>query len=213
MPARDSSPRQTVHFSMLRTYQLADLFTLANAFAGTASILAMMSYLVTPESWRVYLALALLPLAFVCDVADGYIARWRHAHSAFGQELDSLADIVSFGVAPVAVAYGLGLRGGWDVLILLFFVGCGVSRLARFNITAAQLSNDTGKVQYFEGTPMPSSLLLILVLAVCFSAGRVGDHLPLDVIEVASLHWHPLSLLYFVNGCMMISKTLRIPKP
>lgn len=129
-----------------------------------------------------------------------------------GQELDSLADIVSFGVAPVAVAYGLGMRGGVDVLILVFFVGCGISRLARFNITAAQLSDPTGKVKYFEGTPIPSSLLLILVLAVCFSTGRIGDRLPLGIIEVASFQWHPLSLLYFANGCTMISKRLRIPK-
>jgi CDP-diacylglycerol---serine O-phosphatidyltransferase len=208
-----SSQPHAIHFSMLRSYHLADLITLANASAGTASVLAMMSYLVTPESWRVYLALGLLPLALMCDVVDGYVARRHHAHSVFGQELDSLADIVSFGVAPVAVAYGLGMRGGLDVLFLVFFVNCGISRLARFNITAAQLSDARGKVKYFEGTPIPSSLLLILVLALCFSMGRIGDSLPLGVIEVASLQWHPLSILYFANGCTMISKTLRIPKP
>lgn len=51
------------------------------------------------------------------------------------------------------------------------------------------------------------------MLAVCFSTERIGDNLPLGVIEIASLHWHPLSLLYFVNGRAMISKTPRIPKP
>lgn len=66
----------------------------------------MMSYLVTPQNWRVNVALALLVLALVFDVADGKVARWRHEQSLFGRELDSLADIVSFGVAPVAVAYG-----------------------------------------------------------------------------------------------------------
>jgi CDP-diacylglycerol--serine O-phosphatidyltransferase len=213
MVNKESAHQQVSHFSMLRSYHIADLLTLANAFAGTASILAMMSYLVTPESWRVYLALGLLPVALAFDIADGYLARWHQTHSVFGQELDSLADIVSFGVAPVAVAYGLGMRGGLDVLILVFFVGCGISRLARFNITAAQLSDATGKVQYFEGTPIPSSLLLIVVLAVCFSTGHVGDTLPLGVVEIASFYWHPLSLLYFANGCTMISKTLRVPKP
>jgi CDP-diacylglycerol--serine O-phosphatidyltransferase len=147
------------------------------------------------------------------DVADGCVARWRHAHSLFGRELDSLADIVSFGVAPVVVAYGLGMRGGLDACVLTFFVGCGISRLARFNITAAQLADAQGKVQYFEGTPIPSSVLLILVLGVCFALDRIGGNLPLGVIEIASLQWHPLSILYFVNGCTMISKTLRIPKP
>jgi len=205
--------RQSSHFSLLRSYRLADLLTLANAFAGTASILFMMSYLLTPEPWRVHLALGLLPVALGFDMADGFVARWRHQHSGFGQELDSLADIVSFGVAPIVVAYGLGMRGGWDALIFLFFVGCGISRLARFNVTAAELSDAKGKVQYFEGTPIPSSLLLILILAGCFYTGRVGDKLPLGAVTFVSVQWHPLSLLYFVNGCAMTSKTLRIPKP
>jgi CDP-diacylglycerol--serine O-phosphatidyltransferase len=213
MANEDSSQHQVIHFTMLRSYHAADVITLANAVAGTASILAMLSYLVTPQSWRVGLALGLLPLALACDVGDGYLARRRRAHSGFGRELDSLADIVSFGVAPVVMAYGLGMRGGLDAVILVFFVGCGISRLARFNLTAAQLSDATGKVKYFEGTPIPSSVLLVLVLAVCFYTGHVGDNLPLGVTEVASFHWHPLSLLYFVNGCTMISKTLRIPKP
>jgi CDP-diacylglycerol--serine O-phosphatidyltransferase len=212
MNNEDAMQKKGVHFSLLRSYHVADLITLANACAGTASILAMMSYLVSPDSWRVYVALGLLPLAFVCDYADGLVARWRYESSVFGRELDSLADIVSFGVAPVTLAYGLGMRGGLDAIILVFFVSCGISRLARFNITAAQLADDKGKVQYFEGAPIPSSIVLILVLAVCLYTGRVGDSLPLGVIEVASFEWHPLSLLYFVTGCAMVSKTLRIPK-
>jgi CDP-diacylglycerol--serine O-phosphatidyltransferase len=213
MAHKEVQHRQVGHFSLLRSYQLADLLTLANAFAGVASILAMMSYLVTLEPWRVSLALGLLPMALVFDIADGYVARERHQHSGFGQELDSLADIVSFGVAPIVVAYGLGMRGGLDALILIFFVGCGISRLARFNITAAELSDAKGKVRYFEGTPIPSSLLLIVVLAGCFYTGHVGDELPLGVVTLAAVRWHPLSLLYVANGCAMMSKTLRIPKP
>jgi CDP-diacylglycerol---serine O-phosphatidyltransferase len=213
MGHEEQQRRHSRHFSLLRSYQMADLLTLANAFAGMASILLMMSSLLTPEPWRVTLALGLLPVALGCDVIDGFVARWRHQHSEFGQELDSLADIVSFGVAPVVIAYGLGMRGGWDALIFLFFVGCGISRLARFNVTAAALSDATGKVRYFEGTPIPSSVGLVLILAVCFSMGAVGDQLPLGVVTLASVHWHPLSLLYLANGCAMISKTLRIPKP
>jgi CDP-diacylglycerol--serine O-phosphatidyltransferase len=205
--------RQRDHFSLLRSYQVADLLTLANAFAGMASVLLMMSSLLTPEPWRVTLALGLLPVALGCDVIDGFVARRRQQRSEFGQELDSLADIVSFGVAPVVIAYGLGMRGGWDALIFLFFVGCGISRLARFNITAAALADATGKVRYFEGTPIPSSVVLVLILAGCFYTGNVGDQLPLGVVTLASMHWHPLSLLYLANGCAMISKTLRIPKP
>ncbi len=203
---------QLQHFSMLRSYHAADFLTLANAFSGTVSILMMMSYLVTPRDWQVEVAVAALVLAFLFDVADGKLARRRHEQSIFGRELDSLADIVSFGVAPVAAAYALGMRGGADWLILVFFVGCGVSRLARYNITAARLSNEQGKVKYFEGMPIPSSLFLIFVLAVCFFMGRVGDNLALGVMEIGFLRWHPLSILYFANGCAMISKSLHVPK-
>ena len=54
------------------------------------------------------------------------------------------------------------MRAPWDVLILLYFVACGVSRLARYNVTAEELSDGGGKVKYFEGTPIPTSVLLVL---------------------------------------------------
>ena len=197
---------------MLRGYRAADFFSLANGVAGTAAIFAVISYVETPERWRIYLAFCLLPLALLLDVADGRIARRQNEHSLFGVELDSLADIVSFGVAPAVLAYGLGMRGGVDVPILLYFVACGISRLARYNITAAEIAAAGNKVKHFEGTPIPSSLILVAVLALCFYMNRIGDDLPLGVIEIASLRWHPLSLLYFLSGSAMISKTLRIPK-
>ncbi|MET0585484.1 MAG: CDP-diacylglycerol--serine O-phosphatidyltransferase, partial [Candidatus Binatia bacterium] len=154
-----SPPKPRVHFSMLRNYQLADLITLANGAAGTASVFATMSYLATPEPWRIYLALSLLPLALILDIADGKVARRHNESSPFGQELDSLADIVSFGVAPAVLAYGLGMRGILDVIVLVYFVACGISRLARYNVTAGQLADASGKVKFFEGTPIPSSLI------------------------------------------------------
>ncbi|MPZ76550.1 MAG: CDP-diacylglycerol--serine O-phosphatidyltransferase [Deltaproteobacteria bacterium] len=197
---------------MLRSYQTADLLTLANGAAGTAAILTMMSYLRSPEDWRVVLSLSLILLALLFDVADGKVARRQHQNSVFGQELDSLADIVSFGVAPAVLAYGLGMHGAFDATILIFFVSCGISRLARYNVTASDLADSGGKVRYFEGTPIPSSVILVALLAGCFYLDRIGDHLPLGVIEIASLHWHPLSLVFFVNGSTMISKTLKIPK-
>lgn len=197
---------------MLRTYRAADFLSLGNGAAGTGAIFAVISYVEVPDRWRIYLAFCLLPLALLLDIADGKIARRQNQHSLFGAELDSLADIVSFGVAPAVLAYGLGMRGGLDVPILLFFVACGISRLARYNITAAELAAAGDKVKHFEGTPIPSSLLLVAVLAFCFHLSRVGDDLPLGVLEIASLQWHPFSSLYFVSGSAMISKTLRIPK-
>ena len=211
MAAR-SPNKPRVHFSMLRSYHPADLITLANGAAGTSAILMIMSYLSTPEIWRVYLAMALLAAALVFDIADGKIARGRQAQSPFGLELDSLADIVSFGVAPAALAYALGMRGLLDGIVLVYFVVCGISRLARYNVTAGALAGAAGKVKYFEGTPIPSSLVLVAALALCVYAGRIGDDLPLGVVEIAGARWHPFSLLFFVNASTMISKTLRIPK-
>ncbi|HEY2919848.1 MAG TPA: CDP-diacylglycerol--serine O-phosphatidyltransferase [Candidatus Binatia bacterium] len=210
--AKKRDRRVRVHFSMLRNYQPADLITLANGAAGMAAVFATMSYLISPDHWRIYLALSLLPIALVFDIADGKVARRQHEQSLFGQELDSLADIVSFGVAPAVLAYGFGMSGAVDVIILIYFVACGISRLARYNVTAGQLADAAGKVKYFEGTPIPSSLILVGLLALCYFFGRTGDNLPLGVIEIANLNWHPFSMLFFVSGCAMISKTLRIPK-
>jgi CDP-diacylglycerol--serine O-phosphatidyltransferase len=210
--AKKPTRRARVHFSMLRNYQPADLITLANGAAGMAAVFATMSYLISPDHWRIYLALSLLPIALIFDIADGKVARRQHEQSLFGQELDSLADIVSFGVAPAVLAYGLGMRGAIDVIILIYFVACGISRLARYNVTAGQLADAAGKVKYFEGTPIPSTLIIVGLLALCYFFGRIGDNLPLGVIDIANLNWHPFSLLFFVSGCAMISKTLRIPK-
>ena len=210
--AKRQPRKKHIHLSMIRNYHPADLITLANSAAGTAPIFVVMSFLTTPEIWRVYLAMGLMAVALAFDIADGKIARRRDEHSAFGQELDSLADIVSFGVAPAVLAYGLGMRGLIDGIILVYFVGCGISRLARYNVTAGDLADDAGKVKYFEGTPIPSSLILVAVLAICVVLGRIGENLPLGAIEIGAARWHPFSLLFFVNGSTMISKTLRIPK-
>jgi hypothetical protein len=81
-------------------------------------------------------------IALVLDVLDGYVARLQATHqSRLGADLDSLADVVSFGVAPAVLGYTLALRGLWDVLCLTYFVCCGISRLARFNVTAGALTN------------------------------------------------------------------------
>ena len=129
-----------------------------------------------------------------------------------GRELDSLADVISFGVAPAAIAYAAGMTGCWDVVILVYFVSCGVSRLARFNVTAEALSAEAGKVTYFEGTPIPSSLVLVGVVAVSAWLGRIGDALPLGGVAARARALHPLTLLWALSGSLMISKTLRIPK-
>jgi len=199
------------HFSMIRGFHLADFFTLGNAACGTAAVFFAMLYMAQGQVAQFYASAALMVAALVFDVFDGRIARWRQQHSSLGRELDSLADIISFGVGPAALGFAAGLQGGWDVAILLYFVCCGVSRLARYNVTAESLSGDDAKVAYFEGTPIPTSVLLAAVLAFCAWQGRVGETL---YGGVWTLGWqlHPAALLFALSGTLMISKTLRIPK-
>lgn len=163
------------HFSMIREMHLADVFTLANAACGVAGVFCAMVYVGSQSLAYFYAAAALSPAAFIFDVLDGRIARWRHTNSALGRELDSLADIISFGVSPAALGFAAGLSGGWDWLALIYFVCCGVSRLARYNVTAEQLSGSEDKVAYFEGTPIPTSVALTGILALAAWQGRLGD--------------------------------------
>ncbi|MCD9098392.1 CDP-alcohol phosphatidyltransferase family protein [Luteimonas fraxinea] len=204
-----SRPR---HFSMLRDFQLADWFTLGNAFCGTGAVFAAMRYLQDGSVRDLLVGMALIPLAFIFDALDGRIARWRKVASTLGRELDSLADVISFGVAPAALAYACGMQGGWDVLVLAGFVCCGVSRLARYNVTAETLSQGSDKVKFFEGTPIPSSLLLVVLLAVAAWQGSIGEALWLGEVRLGPWLLHPLVLVFAASGAMMVSKTLRIPK-
>jgi CDP-diacylglycerol--serine O-phosphatidyltransferase len=199
---------------MIREFGLADFLTLGNAACGILAVFFAMQFIETGALRHFLIAAALAPLAFLLDVMDGKVARWRHQHSALGRELDSLADVVSFGVAPAALAYAAGLRGGWDMAILAYFVCCGVSRLARFNVTAEQLAegSESGKVKYFEGTPIPTSIVLVGVLAWAAWQGRIGDAVWGGAWQIGPWTLHPLSLLFALSGTLMISKTLRIPK-
>ena len=199
--------------SMLRSYTPADALTIGNAACGTIAIFLCLDFLATDSRRFLWLAFFLLPSALACDVLDGYVARLNpKRQSVLGADLDSLADVISFGVAPAVLGFTLGLRGGWDMLILTFFVVCGVSRLARFNVTADALADpSTGKVKYFEGTPIPTSILIVALLAVAFYLGRIDDTLWLGVRKIGFALMHPLTLIYAASGSAMIS-TVRIPK-
>ena len=203
------------HLSMLRSYTPADLLTIGNATCGTIAIFLCLDYLATDERRFLWTAFVLLPAALVCDVLDGYVARLNRARqSRLGADLDSLSDVISFGVAPAVLGFTLGLRGGWDMVCLSYFVVCGVSRLARFNVTAADLADaSTGKVKYFEGTPIPTSIVLVLLFGIAFYLGRVDEQLWLGSVHIGRPVLHPLALLYVGSGSAMISATLRIPKP
>ena len=196
---------------MIRSFHLADWFTLGNALCGVGALFSMISYIQDHGTFHIYYACALVLAAFVFDMLDGRVARWRHASSPLGRELDSLADVISFGVAPAIIAYGCGMQGLWDRVVLGYFVVCGVSRLARFNITAETLSAGSDKVKYFEGTPIPTSLLLVLLLWVAAAKGAIGANLWGGSIQMLGCVLHPLVLLFALSGSLMISR-VRIPK-
>ena len=139
-----------------------------------------------------------------------------------GQEMDSLADLVSFGVAPATLAFVLGLRTPLDLLALLLFVSAGLARLARFNATVALVPADaSGKSKYFEGLPIPSSLVLTSMMAYWVRQGwhalgkRGGADVPFGVAKLWGEKggWgevHLASGVFAIWGAMMVSKTLRV---
>src|SRR5690349_14893442 len=200
------------HFSMLREFHLADVLTLGNAACGVAAVFFSMLYMSSRSTAYFLAAAAMTPAALLFDWLDGRVARWRHEHSTLGRELDSLADVISFGVAPAALGFAAGFTGGWDWLILIYFVCCGVSRLARYNVTAEALAAGSDKVAYFEGTPIPTSVVLTAVLAFAAWQGRIEANLYGGVLTLGPWQLHPLVLLFALSGTLMVSKTLRIPK-
>jgi CDP-diacylglycerol--serine O-phosphatidyltransferase len=209
LSASSRPPRKA--FSMIREFHLADWFTLGNAVCGTGALFSTMTYLQTEGIGHIYTACALILAAFIFDVFDGRIARWRQKSSAMGRELDSLADVISFGVAPAVIGYGCGMQGLYDRILLAYFVACGVSRLARYNVTAEELSEGSGKVKYFEGTPIPTSLVVVGILFVAALLGALHEQLWFGKVLLAGYTLHPLTLLFGISGSLMISR-IQIPK-
>ena len=199
-------------FSMIREFHLADWFTLANAVCGVGALFSAMSFIETGFIRHIYYACVLVLAALVFDVVDGRVARWRQKSSALGRELDSLADVISFGVAPAIIAYACGMQGLYDRIVLAYFVACGVSRLARYNVTAEALSEGTDKVKYFEGTPIPTSIVLVALMALAAWLGAVRQGLWFGGVELGGFTLHPLVLLFAVSGSLMISR-IHVPKP
>jgi len=195
----------TQHFSFVRGLHRADYLTIGNGMCGVLAVMAAVHYAAAPGQRILIVACALVVLGLLCDFFDGRVARARGEASALGGQMDSLADLVTFGVAPAALAYALGLNAVADAVALGFFALCGLGRLARYNVTAVALAGPGGKVPYFEGTPVTFGIVPLLLLLALHHAGRLG--------AVPNLPVHAASLLFVLAGLAMISKTIRIPKP
>ncbi|QDS77880.1 tyrosine/serine/threonine protein phosphatase pps1 [Venturia effusa] len=205
------------HFSIVRALHLADLITELNGFCGVMSIFSSLRYCLgdSTDHSNLYAALAFMPFGLFFDFMDGKVARWRQKASLMGQELDSLADLISFGVAPAVVAFAIGLRTPIDHLFLTFFVLCGLTRLARFNVTVAALPKDaTGKSKYFEGTPIPTTLIEDSIMAYWVYKGWVLESVPWGVVGAGTWwEFHPIVAMFVLHGTAMVSKSIHIPKP
>ncbi|MDP9083574.1 MAG: CDP-diacylglycerol--serine O-phosphatidyltransferase [Pseudomonadota bacterium] len=198
-------------FSMIREFHLADWATLGNATCGTAAIFATITYVQTEMVKHIYFASALIFVALIFDILDGRIARWRQKTSAMGRELDSLSDVISFGVAPAMLGYGFGMQGLYDRIALAYFVACGVSRLARYNVTVEAMSEGTGKVKFFEGTPIPTSFAVVCLITIATWLGSLGGSMWFGKVYISGHVLHPLTLVFALSGSMMISR-FPIPK-
>jgi CDP-diacylglycerol---serine O-phosphatidyltransferase len=167
------------------THLIPSLFTTANIFCGYVSI-------VLATTGQFELSSLLIGIAALLDALDGRVARLTGTTSDFGREFDSLADVISFGVAPAVLAWSWALsdfgRLGWAVSFL--YVICGALRLARFNIQAA-----TTDRRYFVGMPIPP--------AACTIAACVFNH-P-HSLEDPTLKLLSLSLVV-VLALLMVSK-------
>jgi CDP-diacylglycerol---serine O-phosphatidyltransferase len=112
--------------------------------------------------------------------------------------------------------FALGLRTPVDHLILTFFGLCGLTRLARFNVTVANVPHDaSGKSKYFEGTPVPFACLsLVALMSVWVYKGWILEDIPYGTLLTGTpLEFHPVTGLYIIWGCLMCSKTIHVPKP
>jgi CDP-diacylglycerol---serine O-phosphatidyltransferase len=198
-------------------YALPTLFTAGNIFFGFLAIMKCIEGTLTAKQGGVHsipefaLAAQLIGISVAFDGLDGRIARMTNTVSDFGRELDSLADIITFGLAPAVLAFTWGffyvdqsidptlrdqlLQGGY--FLAFVFLLCGAARLARFNVTTNPIPQNPGRPdrKYFVGLPIPAAAAFVASIIY------VSDSVPLTN-PVSSLCWLALlGLLSFLMVC------------
>jgi CDP-diacylglycerol---serine O-phosphatidyltransferase len=179
-------------------FALPNMFTLASLFCGFYAIAS--SFRATGMD-DLYRSSILILFAAVFDAFDGRIARLTKTQSALGQELDSLADVVAFGVAPAALVYNWGLHklGFFGMLVSFAWIACGAIRLARFNVLAWR-APDGKPGKYIVGLPIPAAAsVVVAVLVAIRSLGGDVDTLTSGVLAaiVAFLSFLMVSRVHF----------------
>ena len=185
-------------------YVLPNLFTLAALFGGFYGIVMAMN-------GRFDLATTGIFVAMVLDSLDGRVARMTGTQSAFGEQMDSLADMVSFGAAPALLAYEWALRplGRWGWIAAFVYCACAALRLARFNVNTAVVDK-----RYFQGLPSPAAAALVAGFIWLTSAMLVSHRevpifravislLSSDPIGRADLGWITFAVTLFAGLTMV----------
>ncbi|GAB3187859.1 CDP-diacylglycerol--serine O-phosphatidyltransferase [Hydrogenophaga aquatica] len=145
------SPERQLHRPHKGIYVLPNMITLAALFGGFYAVVMAMN-------GRFDLATVGIFVAMVLDSLDGRVARLTHTQSAFGEQMDSLSDMVSFGAAPALIAYEWALRdlGRWGWIAAFVYCACAALRLARFNVNTSVVDK-----RYFQGLPSPAAAALV----------------------------------------------------
>jgi CDP-diacylglycerol--serine O-phosphatidyltransferase len=208
--ANTNPPPENTPEPKLKIYFLPNLFTAANLFCGFVALTKIVGAdmdVEHPDYTQIKYALGFILLACIFDLFDGRLARMAGVESPFGREFDSLADLVSFGVAPAFLVHRVVLRDvfeghpqfGW--FIASIYLLCGAFRLARFNCLATMAGTGGGKE--FLGFPIPAAAGMVASLTMMM--------IHLDEKEIVPRSWkYALPVLLLFLAWMMVS-TVKYP--
>ena len=166
-------------------YVLPNAITLAALFGGFYAVVMAMN-------GRFDLAGIGIFCAMVLDSLDGRVARMTNTQSAFGEQMDSLSDMVSFGAAPALIAYIWALKdlGRWGWMAAFVYCACAALRLARFNVNTTVVDK-----RYFQGLPSPAAAAL--VAGFIWLMAELGIHRAADLAALSWLGWVHISWITF----------------
>ncbi|OGR90563.1 MAG: CDP-diacylglycerol--serine O-phosphatidyltransferase [Elusimicrobia bacterium RIFCSPLOWO2_01_FULL_59_12] len=182
-------------------YVIPSLLTLANLAAGVMAILFAANGRYSAAAWAIIFGICM-------DMMDGRIARWMGATSQFGLELDSLADVITFGVAPGILMYQFALvgHGRPGYMIAIFFAMASALRLARFNLRAQQSAEPT---TYFVGLPVPAAAGILASFVLSYelfgSAAVTVKTIPMLMMQMP-LFFQMIPLTMLILSFLMISQ-------
>lgn len=182
------------------------MLTAASLLCGVFAILQC----VVPEATEedVYRSALLLFYSFILDLFDGRVARMTKTQSVFGMEFDSLADLISFGVAPAVITYRWTLTesGAAGVAVCSVYVLCGALRLARFNVMSrASQATSKGPGKYMLGLPIPMAAAFIVALVVATRAMGGWPWLTSHGLTVKGISYPAIAVVMLVLAFLMIS--------